>query len=89
MTCIPIHGHGFAGFVCVSEQVRLHVGNKYVWMSWHDYTGPSFYTVQRGMEIPYEPKDESDPVWAEFDKWNKKRLKAKERHEILRTPKTT
>lgn len=79
MTCIKFWENSSSdpvGFVCVNEQVRFHVGNKYVWMSWHEYTGPIFYTKERGDEVYYEPIDENDPVWTEFSKWlNKQKRK--------------
>lgn len=81
MTCIRFGGlrpNDPVGFVCVNAQHRLHIGNRYIWMSWHDYTGPSFYTKSKGDEIYYEPKDENDPVWAVFGKW----LDAKTKREM-------
>ena len=78
MTCIRFGGPGPndpVGFVCVNDQIRLHVGNRYIWMSWHPYTGPSFYTMCKGEEIYYEPKDENDPVWEVFGKWYDKQAK--------------
>lgn len=77
MTCIPFGGNGVVGFICVNDQIRFHVGNRYVWMSWHDYTGPSFYTKEKGREVEYDPTDENDPVWAPFGVWLEKRNAAK------------
>lgn len=75
MTCIPFGsvGEGVVGFICVNDQIRFHVGKRYVWMDWHDYTGPSFYTKEGGREVPYEAIDEADPVWVPFGKWLEKR----------------
>lgn len=53
---------------------RLHVGNRYIWMTWHNYCGPAFYTDYHCSK-PYEPKDENDPVWDAFGKWFDKRKK--------------
>lgn len=67
MTCINV-GHAI---VCVSPWGRLHVGNKYIMLDFHNYCGPTFYT-DRAMENLYEPADEHDPVWDAFDIWLKK-----------------
>ena len=64
MTCIRIG----SGFVCVSPWGRLKVGNRYVWMDYHRYCGPAFFT-DANMSKVYNPVDESDPVWPEFSKW--------------------
>lgn len=80
MTCIRFGDDRAMGFVCVNDQIRLHVGNRYVWMSWHDYTGPSFYTMEKGEEVYYDPVDENDPVWEPFGRWLIKHNAAKERN---------
>ena len=67
MTCIRIS----SGYVCVNPWGRLKVGNRYVWLDFHPYCGPSFYTDSRMTKL-YDPKDESDPVWEPFGKWLKK-----------------
>ena len=67
MTCVRIPN----GIVCLIPWGRLHVGNRYIWVDWHSYFGPSFWLNAAGT-IPYEP-DENDPVWVEYDKWLKKR----------------
>jgi hypothetical protein len=75
MTCIRFggeHPNDPVGFVCVNKQVRFHVGSRYIWMSWHEWTGPTFYTKKNGDEIYYDPKDETDPVWEAFGKWHAK-----------------
>jgi len=80
MTCISFGGknpNDPVGFICVNEQHRFHVGNRYIWMSWHNYTGPSFYTMEKCNEVYYEPKDENDQVWTEFYKWFEKRNQKK------------
>ena len=67
MTCTNIGN----AIVCTSPYGRLKVGNRYVWVDYHSYCGPSFTWDAAGNE-PYEPEDEHDPVWTEFDKWLKK-----------------
>ena len=52
----------------VSPWGRLKVGNRYVWVYFPSYSGPSFFT-DANMSKVYEPADESDPVWPEFSKW--------------------
>ena len=65
MTCTRIGN----AIVCTSPGGRLHVGNRYVWMNYRRYCGPSFYTMEKGEEVHYEPVDENDPVWEQFGKW--------------------
>ena len=72
MTCIRMGN----AIVCVSPWGRLHVCNKYIWLSFHEYCGPAFYT-DSGMSELYEPADENDPVWPEFEKWFEKYQAAK------------
>ena len=71
MTCIPFNTRGSRGFICVNYWGRLHVGDKYIWVSFHQYCGPSFFT-DADMSKPYWPEDENDPVWPEFAKWMEK-----------------
>lgn len=73
MTCTRVGN----AIVCTSSSYgRLHVGNRYIYVDFHHYCGPSFSFDADGMK-PYEPKDESDPVWAVFGNWLDKQ-KAKE-----------
>lgn len=67
MTCTNIGN----GIVCTSPWKRLHVGNRYIMMEFHSYCGPTFFTDRNCTQI-YEPKDEHDPVWPEFNKWHAK-----------------
>lgn len=67
MTCIRFNN----AIVCVNPWGRLTVGNRYVWMDFHEYCGPSFYW-DSAMQKVCDPVDESDPVWPEFEKWLKK-----------------
>lgn len=57
--------------VCTTPHGRLHVGNRYVYVEFHPYCGPSFFKDQGGC-VPYDPVDEDDPVWPEFEKWHTK-----------------
>jgi len=50
---------------------RLRLANRYVWLAYNEYCGPSF-SWDRNFEKPYEPKDQTDPIWPEFQKWLKK-----------------
>ncbi len=76
MTCTRTPG----GIVCANPWGRLHVGNRYVWVDYHSYCGPSFSYDSAG-NLPYNPVDESDPVWPEFSKWLKKYEAAKAKKE--------
>jgi len=80
VTCIFFGGRNAddpRGVICVNDQIRLHVGNRYIWMSWHSYTGPSFYTTKSGAETEYVPVDENDPVWDAFYRWHENYKKGK------------
>lgn len=68
MTCTNIGN----AIVCTSPWGRLHVGNRYIMVDYHEWCGPTFYH-DRAMQKLYDPVDETDPVWVEFDKWFKKR----------------
>jgi hypothetical protein len=67
MTCIRFG----SAIVCVSPWGRLRLGNRYVWVDFHEYCGPSFYW-DSAMTKGYDPADENDPIWDEFGKWLKK-----------------
>ena len=67
MTCIQMG----STIVCVNHCGRLKVGNRYVWVDFHEYCGPSFYTDSRMSKL-YDPKDENDPVWEPFGRWLEK-----------------
>lgn len=71
MTCIPLRrrkNDKATGFICVSPVYRLKVCGKYIWMEWHSYLGPSFYT-DRKCEKQYWPDDEDDVIWVVFKRW--------------------
>lgn len=80
MTCIPFG----SAIVCVSPSARLKVGNRYVWMDFHEYCGPSFWR-DSAMSKVYDPADENDPVWDAFDVWLKKYRAAKSKRGEGRT----
>lgn len=54
--------------ICTHPHGRLKLGNRYVWVDFHEYCGPVFSRDANGTK-PYEPADENDPVWTEFGKW--------------------
>lgn len=62
MTCYRIPN----GIICINPHGRLHVGNRYIVVSFHEFCGPSFEYMNGTY---YDPKDENDPVWPEFEKW--------------------
>lgn len=74
MTCMRFSG----GIICVNPYGRLHVGNRYIYVDFHEYCGPSFWTMKNGEQIVYWPEDENDPVWPEFEKWLTKYRRQKE-----------
>jgi hypothetical protein len=67
MTCIRTGN----GTVCCTPWGRLKLGNRYVWVDFHEYCGPSFYTDAAETKV-YEPADENDPIWPLFGKWLEK-----------------
>lgn len=62
----------------VKRWARLHVGNRYVWLDFHPWTGPSFTADSAGVNV-YDPQDERDPVWPVFNKWLEKYLAAEQK----------
>lgn len=72
MTCL----HFGSGIVCVNPWGRLKVGNRYVWVDFHEWCGPSFFT-DANMSTVYDPVNESDPVWVAFYRWRDKYQAAK------------
>ena len=75
MTCIK------AGnvIICINPWGRMHVGDRYIWVDFHEYCGPSFY-YDSNMSKPYvfEEDIEEDPIWIHFDIWLSKYRKTKE-----------
>lgn len=76
MTCTRIGN----AIVCTNPWGRLHVGNRYIWVDFHEYCGPSF-TLDAAGNKPYEPTGVKDPVWKAFDAWLKKHRANQQRHE--------
>lgn len=79
MTCHAFEGNGIKTIVCTYPWGRLHVGNRYIWIDFHPYCGPSFSYMNGNA---YEPEDENDPVWPEFEKWFQRYQARKARHDI-------
>lgn len=77
MTCINMG----SAIVCVSPWGRLKVGNRYVWVDFHEYCGPSFYT-DAAMRKKYEPNGVDDPVWEQFGNWLAKYRAGKEKQRL-------
>jgi hypothetical protein len=65
---------------------RLHVGNRYIWLEFHPWVGPSFTTDSGGVK-PYDPVDENDPVWPHFMAWLEKFNAAEAKARCKRTVK--
>lgn len=65
MTC-----HNLGGVIACGwhPSGRLHLDNRYVWVEFHPYCGPSF-TWDKNQTKEYIPKDENDPIWPVFQKW--------------------
>lgn len=83
MACIRIGG---SAIVCVSPWGRLKVGHRYVWLDFHEWCGPRFYS-DAAMTKVYDPKAEQDPVWEPFGKWLKKfQASQVKKHARLKTP---
>lgn len=76
MTCLRMGN----AIVCISPWGRLRLGNRYVWVDFHEYCGPSFYWDSANTK-PYEFQEdiENDPIWPIFEKWLEKYNREKER----------
>ena len=59
---------------------RLKLDNRYVWLDFHDYCGPSFFR-DSAMSKVYEPEGENDPIWPVFEQWLTKYRAAKEKQQ--------
>jgi hypothetical protein len=59
----------------------FYVDGKRIYMSFHDYCGPSFYHDQyHNTQIDYEKyEDENHELWVKFGKWYRKYQKAKDK----------
>jgi hypothetical protein len=75
MTCIRIASLAIA---CVNPWGRVKIGNRYVWIDYHSYCGPTFYW-DMAMSNEYLPKSSRDPIWNEFGKWLEKYEARKEK----------
>ena len=67
MACYRMGG----AIVCVNPWGSITVNGKRMWLEFHEYCGPTFYT-DRSMTKVYEPKDETDAVWPAFAGWLKR-----------------
>jgi hypothetical protein len=79
MTCIPLRrrkADKLSGFICISPIYRLKVCGKYIFMEWHSYLGPTFYT-DRAFEKEYIPQGEDDVIWTVFNQWAEKHKELK------------
>jgi hypothetical protein len=79
MTCINIGN----AIICMSPWGRMKLGNKYVWLEYHEYCGPTFYWDSNMTKL-YDPVDENDPIWDLFDVWLKKYRANKEKEAAAR-----
>ena len=56
--------------ICHYPFARLHLKNKYVWMEFHSYCGPSFFTNYACTKhYVFTENCEDDPIWDLFEKW--------------------
>lgn len=76
MTCIRAGN----AIICVNDWGRLHIGNRYVWVSMHPYCGPSFFW-DTAMTKEYDIKGRRDPIWPAFEAWYEKQKAKKQRNE--------
>jgi hypothetical protein len=63
MTCIPIKD----GFLCGDDTfVDLSPFGAHVWMSWHNYMGPTFFRSKSSIQPIVTPKKKT---WDAFGLW--------------------
>jgi len=77
MACVSFSSDdgSVVGYACIDDYFgRLHIGNKYIWVSHHRYCGPTFYH-DREMSKIYDPVNEDDPIWEAFSTWLTKKEK--------------
>jgi hypothetical protein len=73
--------------ITFSAWARFHLNGKYVWMSFHHYCGPEFYTDSAMTKLYPMSTDEDengynlDPIWKPFGIWFEKYQKAKAKRE--------
>ena len=75
MPCLNLGSMIVCGF---NPSGRLHVGGRYVTVDMHPYCGPSF-SYEAYPHENYDPTDENDPIWPEFEKWFKRYEAAKKK----------
>ncbi len=83
MTCHYFESRGIKTIICTNDWGRLHMGNRYVWVDFHEYCGPTFFT-DSAMTKLYEPKNQRDPIWPLFETWRKKNEARKQRQRSKR-----
>lgn len=91
MTCVRFDGPATQMIVCVNAAGRLHIGDRYIYVDYHPYCGPSFSWDRSGNQI-LDIDDESPlwiPLWDAFDVWHKKQKAAKEMKLNKKTRATT
>lgn len=76
MPTVRLHG----AIVTYSTGFRLHLGKRYIFGSFHDYCGPSFY-YDRAETKEYAAIDEKDPIWPLFNAWLEKYQHRKKKRE--------
>ena len=79
MACIKFDG----GIMCLNDWARLRLGNRYVWVEYHNYCGPTFWW-NSAMTKSYDPVDENDPIWQVFVVWFDKHMAATEKRRAKR-----
>lgn len=75
---IAVRNHGIKAFITTDAWGRLHVGKRYIWVSFHNYCGPMFF-YDSAMEKEYKfiEDSEKDPIWEIFNIWHEKYKTAK------------
>lgn len=76
MACTTVVIGKSTAIVCGGGRLhRLTLGNRYIWLEYHSYLGPTFWS-DRNCTKPYYPIEENDPIWPIFNVWlNKARKK--------------
>lgn len=72
--------------ICTNPWGRLKLGNRYVWLDFHTYCGPSFFW-DSAMTKVYDPVDENDPIWPVFGRWLEKHQAREEKAAAIRARK--
>lgn len=76
-----IRSNGIKAFITTDAWGRLKVGNRYIWVSFHSYCGPSFF-YDSAMEKEYKFIEDyaKDPIWEIFNIWHEKYKVALNKH---------